>query len=325
MNRAAIAALTLALPGCATQHLAVETGSALADQAGAAAAAASAYVDTVAARRIAANVVLVASDPACRWGSAIFVYQPTAAEIASDAKVPFCSAAAAGAMRYDLRGISQDRLKPTMLLVAALADYAATLDAIVAQKAPDIAARLAGINAYADEAADLLKLNGGRDPLTNDAIADIGPLLNGIAKGLAEAAEARALFAESAAEDQHVTDAIARLKAAIRAWKRSAHSDNQTTVLAMTRVFNRFGADWDFDRRQAFALRLAEADAAIARTDADADALMAALDRLAVAEADLRHIAEGRLSASQRAERARIARSQALWALGAIASAVKVL
>lgn len=324
----ALVAAGLALGGCATQHLAVETGAALAQRTGAAAAEARAYLDLVAARRLQANVTLVASDSSCTWGKAVFIHQPTPAEIAAGKPLPLCASDATGAFRYDLQGVSADRLKPALALIGALADYATAIDAIVGGQPRDIGAALAAMNGKVEEAATIARALGdhaARDPLPAGTISDIAPLLNLVAGALADAARAHALYAQSAADDARIAGVIAQLQQAIRGWATIAHHDNQVTVQAMERVFDGPGRSWDFATRRAFLEVLAETGADIARDDAAAVALVAALDRLKIAEADLRHIAEGHLSPAQRAERARIARAQIAAAFDAVASAAKAL
>ena len=136
-------ALAISLIGCATNALRIEYASDVAAKGKVAAAASRDFLVKVDATRVAANIDLIAVDPACVPNTAYVRRQPLLVRFKNPDKPPrgwLCAPQAIAGVTYDdsfsLAPLGGD-LEPTFVLIDALGAYSAAITAILDDKGPD--------------------------------------------------------------------------------------------------------------------------------------------------------------------------------------------
>lgn len=319
----------LLLAGCAGNAIRLEAAGAVQRDAQAAVAAAGRYFDEVEARRRAAAAALVASDPSCLPLTPLRIQVPLA-PAASPA--PLCLADGAPAPGHtafaiDIADSPRSVLEPRIALVAAVADYADALAAILDAPRIDVAAELTAFADQADRVARFANFAAGTDipGISAAAAGEQGQSLIALiafAHDLArEAKDVKAVRALVAARGATVDRALAALGTQVDVWGRgAARTADDLYGNALFRSYLRGRADLSAAQREELAARIFAARAAARDGPARADAVKAAIDLAATAQKGLRDALAGRFTPEQRRAAARLNLDRITRALGLVAA-----
>ena len=164
-SRASISGLLLfstLMSGCGLNAVRVETAGNTSTLAATVASEAGAILADAQRRREQAILTLVASDPSCALRFPIYIFVPDGTPFGktSPADVPLCADGKVGGASYtgyrrealDLSPKSQDAIKPTLLLIAAVSAYSEGLSKIVNSPKADIGKEIDDALALAQDA-----------------------------------------------------------------------------------------------------------------------------------------------------------------------------
>ncbi|MBB6505254.1 hypothetical protein F4693_002242 [Sphingomonas endophytica] len=317
------------LAGCAGNAIRLEAAGAVQRDTRAAIAASARYFDEIEARRRAAAAALVASDPSC------LPLTPLRLQIPRDpraAPAPLCLADGAPAPGHsvyaiDLADSPRAILAPRIALLAAIADYADALAALLEAPKADVAAELTAFADQADRLARFGAFVAGTDlPDINAAAAsEQGQSLIALiafADQLArEARDVKAVRALVAGRGATVDRALAALAVQVDVWGRgAARTADDLYGNALFRSYLRGRADLGAVQREELAARIFAARAAARDGPARAAEVSAALTLAATAQAGLRDALAGRFTPAQRRAAARLNIDRLTRALGLIAA-----
>lgn len=333
------AASLLALAGCAAQTVLVGDTRSFVTSANAAGDKAAAFFAEARRRQLEANVLLVASDPSCRWGPYLYLRLDPGPAGGLCASGP---AADGSTFRYPLRPISAEAGAPAAQLIAALGAYVGELakldDAYVPefqQTVDDVKARLSkledvlgGLGALDPKglgaAGAALKAAGARYAAPADAVAGLLDFFGGLAKDTTDAAAIRKYVEGNGDRFEAAADALA---VGMQAWNVGvATTASQVAYDSLVVGTNRaLGETADFERRRALLTQLVRAVQDRQAGDAGFDAAARLLSDLKAQHAALRAFAAGKPSPADRARIAKVQEEQAwqfLGRVGDLASAV---
>jgi hypothetical protein len=324
--------LLLAASSCAGNALRVEAAADVHGAADTFVNDAHAALDDARVQRLQANAALVASDVSCEPLRRIVVQRRTGG--ARRGRVPLCASSAAPRLNYqldeiDLRPISEDSLKPTILLIGAIGDYGAALGKIAARPDVDISKELGSFAGRASSASALANgLLGTHLPdpeklLATDQAKSALALLQFFAGLANEQAKVRDINRYVAAHGAKVEAVIPELRAQLRNWIVAiSQGDAEIYQNSLVRAYGNERTHWSFDQRLAFATRVNESRAQSAAAPARAAALDQALTDFADAEATLRRMLAGDFTPAERRRMAKIQGQRMLDALDLISKTV---
>lgn len=314
----------MALMGCATNALRIEYATDVAAKAELAAAASRQYLVEIDKARVAANLELVASDPACVPNAAYVRRQANLSAIRSLETPPrgwLCAAAPTPGVTYDdaisLAPLGAD-LEPTFVLIDAVGAYSAAITKIVDEKGPDPVQDLTDALALARSAEGLLQALAGGTPVVPAAddkrLAAVTGLIAFITELRTEQSKVERLR-HFLANDNAEAGLIIALQNHLDGWETSRKSDeNLRFVLASTLVGQAQRIDPPLPQVQRRAFAKAYYDSAAARIVSGRlkPALDGVLDEVAAADEDFRRVlAENpRLNSEEKKRVAEIARER---------------
>ncbi|MBV9932380.1 MAG: hypothetical protein JO013_15750 [Alphaproteobacteria bacterium] len=330
---ATLAGAALMLGGCAGNALRVEAASEVKTKADRFVADANAALEEAKARRLRANAAVVASDPSCEPLAVIVVQTRTRR---GKGRVPLCAPSIAPKLGYDLqtlelRPISEEALKPTILLISAVGDYGAALGKIADRPDADISKELGSLAGKANSAAALAKAVLGKSVVIPDAekllASDQGKaataLLQFVERLANEQRKVRDINRYVAEHGDKVEQVVPQLRQQMRDWiLLVSQGDAEIYQRSLVRAYASERAKMNFDQRLAFATRVNESRAESAAAPARADAIDDALDAFAAAEKLLRERLAGRFTPEEKRRMAKIAGARMVEALGLIADTV---
>lgn len=327
-----LVAALLALSGCATNQLRVESGRGVAASAAVAAAATRAYLDEVDAARIRVGLDIIALDPNCQNG-AYFLTSPAIGRLTDPARPlrgwlcareqpsPTSERAVVGPIAPELA--------PTLALIDALGDYGAAITDIVDDKQPDPAKDLAEAVKLAEAAEKLLRGGFGGTPLVPaaddkrlGAVLGFIKLVQDIRSDADRAKRLKRLAAETESGAL-----IAALQDHVRIWERArASSANLSRVIAVT-VFAasaRIDPPLPAQARRDYAASLYAADANLTRGASLAPAIDATLKALSDEDRAFRNALGDppRLNADQRRRRGELTRARLIAIFDSLTSLI---
>ena len=319
----------LLLGGCAGNAIRLEAAGAVQRDARAAVAASARYFDAVEQRRRAAAAALVASDPSCLPLTPLRIQVPLTA---AASPAPLCLADGAPAPGHtafaiDIADSPRAVLEPRVALLAAVADYADALAAILEAPKADVVAELTAFADQADRVARFANFAAGTDipGITAAAASEQGQSLialiafaHDLAREANDAAKVRALVA---ARGDTVDRALAALGQQVDIWgKGAARTADDLYGNALFRSYLRGRADLTAAQREELAARVFAARAAARDGPARAAEVKVAIDLAATAQAALRDALAGRFTPAQRRAAARLNLDRVTRALGLVAS-----
>ena len=160
-------AAALALSGCAVDTLRIEGANDVATASTAVVTQANAALDRAKAQRQKAYATLIASDPSCLPISPLYLFVPLGPPVKGAPVAPLCADGPDDKFpgyrveKREADTIGAEALRPTVALVAALADYEAALAKVVAEPEPDVSKELQGIFDKASDARTIAELLSG--------------------------------------------------------------------------------------------------------------------------------------------------------------------
>lgn len=330
MRRPVLSLLLFAsLAGCAGNALRLEAAGAVQRDSRVAVAAAARYFDGIEQRRRAAAAALVASDPSCLPLTPLRLQVPVAP---GAAPAPLClsdAAPAAGhaAFTIDIADSPRAVLEPRIALLAAVADYADALAAILDAPKRDVAAELTAFADQADRLARFANFAAGTDipGIGAAAASEQGQSLIALiafADALArEARDTRAVRALVVERGATVDRALAALVVQVDVWGTgAARTADDLYGNALFRSYLRERADLSAGQREELAARVFAARAAARDGPARAAEVSAALALAATAQAGLRDALAGRFTPAQRRTAVRLNLDRVTRALGLVAA-----
>jgi hypothetical protein len=334
LNRFCLAAAVATLTACSANTLRVES-------AGSVSAASTAMVtqarETLAftrARRDEANTTLVASDRSCSPGAALLLLRRGPDWTPSTPRAPLCAATATPPLGYvtqrmDLSSISDETLKPTLLMIAAVADYGSALSKIVERPDADIAEELNALAGKASEASVLANallgtsLPSATQLLATDQAQAALALLQFAERLSAEARRVRDIRAVVRNHGAEIDALIPRLRDQLTRWLRlSAEGDAQIYVGNLQRVYREQRDTMDFDGRRALVRLINDARLQVEAVQLRQRALDQALTTFQEAQTQLREHLAGNFTPQERARIAQLNRRRMIEALGLVARAI---
>lgn len=323
------------LSACAGNRLDIEEAATVTKASDAMVTQARATLAYATAQRNLAGSTLVASDPSCIPGSSveILIRDPRLGPAAANA--PLCMGDLVRAPRgyrtlmIDLRPLPQESLRPTLLLIAAVADYSGALAKIVARPDVDLTAEL---NAMADKANEarsvansLLGLNlpDAKKALANDQVAAAVAILDFVNDLAREAQQARDIAHLVQERGGEIEAMIPELQAQLNTWLEVfAQGDLQETVVNYQRAYEAQRQRLDFNERLAFVRLINDALTEAQAVTARKAALEELLNTFREAQADLRRALSGNYSDKQRRRIAQIYRDRIIRGLRVAAGAL---
>lgn len=319
----------LLLAGCAGNAIRLEAAGAVQRDARAAVASSARYFDAVEERRRAAAAALVASDPSCLPLSRLRIQVPLnpAAPPAPLCLADGVPAPGHTAFAIDIADSPRLILEPRIALLAAVADYADALAAILDAPNTDVAAELTAFADQATRVARFANVAAGTDipGIDQAAASEQGQSLIALiafASDLArEANDVRKVRALVVERGQAVDRALAALAIQVDVWGRgAARTADDLYGNALFRSYLNGRADLSAAQREDLAARVFAARAAARDGPARADAVKAAIDLAATAQGGLRDALAGRFTPAQRRAAARLNLDRITRALGLVAS-----
>ena len=288
-----------------------------------AAAASRDFLVTVDQTRIAANLDLIAMDPACAPLQTYVRRQPDLRAFKDPANPPrgwLCATAAVKDVTYDqpfsLAPLGGD-LEPTFVLIDALGAYASGLAAIVDEKGDDPIGDLTDALALVRSAEGLLDSLSGAAPVVPSADDKRLAAIKGFAQFLVDLQneKTKADKLKKYVESQGSADTIRALRDHLSAWELSRRSDaNLRFVLAAVLINGAQAADPPLpaERRRAIAKNYYDRAAARVSSAKLKPAIDAVLVELGAADDDLRRVLHDKpnLTAAERARLAEITRER---------------
>ncbi|VXD01182.1 hypothetical protein [Sphingomonas sp. 8AM] len=317
------------LAGCAGNAIRLESAGAVQRDTRVAVAASARYFDDIEARRRAAAAALVASDPGCLPLTPLRIQIPLDPRATPAPLCPGDAAPAPGhaAFAIDIADSPRAILAPRIALLAAVADYADALAAILDAPKTDVVAELTAFADQVDRVARFGNFVAGTDiPGINAAAASeqgqsliaLIAFADQLAREARDVKAVRALVAERGAT---VDRALAALTVQVDVWgKGAARTADDLYGNALFRSYLRGRADLGAAQREELAARIFAARAAARDGPARAAEVSAALALAATAQAGLRDALAGRFTPAQRRAAARVNIDRLTRALGLIAS-----
>ena len=317
------------LAGCAGNAMRLEAAGAVQRDSRAAIAASARYLDAIEARRRAAAAALVASDPSCLPLTPLRIQVPLDPRAAP---APLCLGDAAPAPGHttfaiDVADSPRAVLEPRIALLAAVADYADALAAILDAPRTDVSAELTAFADQADRLArfgafvagtDIPGINAAAASEQGQSLVALIAFADQLAREARDAKAVRALVAERGAA---VDRALAALAVQVDVWgKGAARTADDLYGNALFRSYLRGRADLSAAQREELAARIFAARAAARDGPARAAEVSAALTLARAAQAGLRDALTGRFTPEQRRAAARLNIDRLTRALGLIAS-----
>lgn len=322
MRNVCILMVMFALTSCAANVVRLEHTGEVSTKAKAVTEAVDAYVVDVQARRRAANVALVASDPSCTWGDEIVV------DTMWDGKRGLCDVDGlpqARRLSMPLRPISAAAIRPVAQAVAGIATFQAALAAVLDAKPVDAKAEIDGaIGTLSTAATDLNRIAGGK-------VIDLGPLTGDTGKAVVGLVGALIEIQQTELKVRKV-DAIVRRTDTARLYSNLSSAVTRLDRLqgrtstanlrdALDRVYARDAERMDFVQRRELVRQIAEARDVAEETDAlRLKTLTDAIKELADSDVKLRRALNGDFPPEERRRIAKENRAQALALLSKIAA-----
>ena len=323
MRAAWTLAAACSLAACGANTLRLESAGSVATASTAVVDASREALGELRLRRARANAVIVASDPTCGGGSTILIRLrggPGDSMCVAPGSPPGSFSA------FDTRPVSEASIQPTLVLIAALADYAAVLEKTVGQPNRDIAAELTELAAKAGEAGALANALLGADlPDIPNALAskqaESAIKLAQFASDLAqEAGKVRRVRAIVAERDAQVGEVSAELQRQVDDWLGFAQTDADDTVNRLRIVYEtQIRASREFEQRLDFVEWLQAARADGAQVAARGEAMKAAVTLLGESRATLSKHLAGNFSEAERRRIAAIERQRIFQAIRLLA------
>ena len=326
-----IALVAMLAAGCGSNMLRLESAGQVSVAATAMVTQAREALDLTLQRRREAGETLVASDPSCMPGENLVVVVPGPNWTPGTPPVPLCGNPPAGYQQQivSLRAIPDDALRPTLLLIGAVADYGSALSKIVARPTTDIGDELNAIAAKAGEAV----------VLANALLkAEISNPVTALAGEQAQAAIAMIEFVNQlTAEARRVRDVrefmrrnggaidsqIASLRTQLNRWLEvSAQGDSEVIVNNLRRAYDVERRQLGFQQRLAFVQLINNARMQVDSVEARRTAIDRALRTFQASQTQLREYLAGDFSPEDRARIARLNRDRMIEALGLLTQAM---
>jgi len=318
------------LTGCAADAVRLETARTAQADSRAAVGAAGAYFDAIEQHRREAAAALVGSDPSCLPTARLRIQVPLAPDASPGA--PLCIEGTEPLPGYtaytiDVGPSPREALEPRIALLAAIADYADALAAILDEPGEDVSAELTAFADQLDRLARFSNFVAGTDlPGINAAVqSEQGQsfvALIAFADELArEARQTRDVRALVLASGGTVDRALASLHQQVTSWGQGAAGNADDLYgNALFRTYLRDRASLTSEQREALANRIFVARKTAREGPARAAAVADAIDLAARAQAGLRNALGGRLTADQRRVAAQLNIDRITRALGLVAS-----
>ena len=318
---------TFLLSSCGVNQVRIESASGVVDSSKAVVNVANQSLAEYRLQRAKAVATLVASDTSCRANPVIYIRLATAGPFCTDTLEKDANGNPA-AFAFDTRPIPEALLLPTITLTAALADYAAVLEKIVAAPKVDVTKELQGVADKANQAAVLFEaLNGsGVSKPVLDLSTDQAKAALALAQFAADLAQNQAKVNDIKravrAKDPEIASISGRLKVQVIQWVELAGANADTTSNRLTSVYNdQVRLRPKFEDRLAF-LDIVQASRANAeQVKARQQALVSAIDALDNARARLNNNLANNLSPADRANAQKYSREQIAQALKLLATA----
>lgn len=326
-HRTILLTTALMLSGCGANTLRLESAGAVSTSSTAVVDASRAALAELRLRRARANAVIVASDPSCSGALVIHIRIGSKGALCADGPGPEGTTTP-----LDTRPIADASVQPTLVMIAALADYATALDKTLGAPNRDIATELAALAAKAGEAQALAEalLGAGLPKIPTDLAgeqAQSAIKLAQFASNLAqEAGKVRRVRAIVAKHDAEVGAISAELQKQVRDWVAFAKTDAGVTTSRLRTVYNdQIRNNRPFEQRLAFVELLQSARVDENQVEARGKAMDKAVGLLGESRATLARHLKGDFT---EAERRRIAAiegkriAEALRLLAQVATAV---
>jgi hypothetical protein len=285
------------------------------------------YFDDVESRRQRSAAAVVASDPSCLPNLRLTVQRPRGVR---GRQGPLCPTAglASGHEPYklDFTVTPEHVLKPRLMLVAAVADYAAAMGKIAADPAADVQAELAGFAEKADRVVSFFQLLGYDGPTVGGQLGgDRGKaVLNLLQFAVAlqhEAGQVQRIRLLVRDQGSVVDTAIVQLRDQIDTWGQGDLSIvSYEYTDALERAYRNNRHRMSFAERQATAQMIFEAQAEERMLPSKAKTVLAALDETQAAQRELRQALLGNFSEKRKRQIAKENLDRITRALGMIAA-----
>lgn len=327
----AAALILLPLSGCALNSMRVESARDFSTASNAAMAQTRTYLNSVATRDREAKAVLVASDPSCIPYVSIRIRDP------NTGKQPLCiedpeTSTNSNSFDYSLRPLAA-QLKPRLLLIAAIADYAAALTKITEAKSPDIKDELSNLATKVDEVKAFGDFLTGKDlPSATDLIKDKRvTAITALVQFFTELAHEEGQvdkIRELVAKNGHTVDAaLASLLEQIDAWKRIDKDGAHDIADSLILQYERDRKSWTAEHRLAAVQSIFDARTASQDRAGAAAAVKQAVSQLQSAHTELKALLapDPKLSKKQLAEKRKITRDRIWRALNLIVGAASAV
>lgn len=324
----------LLLAGCATNALRLEYTSDVAAKGKLAVAASRGFLAEVDRSRVAADVDVIALDPACVPNTTFIRIRPDLAAVKDPDRPPrgwFCAATAQPGFTFpepfSLAPLGPD-LEPTFVLIDALAAYSSGLASIVDEKGPDPAADLTDALGLARSADHLLSAITGSNPVVPAAddprVTAVQGFIQFLSDLKSESDKVKRVrkFVE---ERDPEANLIKSLRDHLGVWELSRRTDeNLRLTIAGVLVRTAQASDMSAGQRREFATAYYERSASTLAGAKIGPALDGALQEVAAADADLRRVLKDHpnLNAAERAHVAQITRQRLANAFDALASVI---
>lgn len=326
-HRSLLVTTALVLSGCGANTLRLESAATVSTSSTAVVDASRAALVEHRLRRARANAVIVASDPSCTGAIVVHIRIGSTGALCADEPGPQGTTIA-----LDTRPIADASVQPTLVMIAALADYAAALDKTLGAPNRDIAAELAALAAKAGEARALAEalFGAGLPKIPTDLAGDQAKSaikLAQFASDLAqEAGKVRRVRAIVAARDAEVGAISAELQKQVRDWVAFARTDANDTTSRLRTVYNgQIRNSRPFEQRLAFVELLQSARVDENQVEARGKAMEAAVVLLGNSRATLARHLKGDFTETERRRIAAIEGkriAEALRLLAQVATAV---
>jgi hypothetical protein len=322
----------LLVSACAGNKLRVDAAADVQTASDALVTRATAALDEAKARRLQANAALVASDPSCEPLARIVVQRRTGR--GGGGKTPLCASSSVPRLGYqldvlDLRPISEEALKPTILLISAVGDYGAALGKIAARPNADISKELGSLAGKASSAAAIANgllgtnLPDAEKQLATDQAKTAVALLQFFADLAVEQRKVRDINRYVAEHGDEVEAILPQLATQLSNWILAvSQGDAQIYQNSLVRAYRNERSKWSYDQRLAFATRVNESRAESAAAPARMRALTQALTDFKDAQADLRRKLRGDFTPEEKRRMGQIANQRMLEALDLVAKTV---
>lgn len=317
----------LLLSGCAMNVVRLESADQVSLSANAVVAQSNAALDAISRRRLQALQMLIASDPSCPATREIYIFVPIGPPVPGATLPPLCALG-----KDDTRPgyrtkqlcfdrVGADRLKPTVLMIAAITEYGAAYRTIVAKPKIDVSAILASA---AQKAADAKAIADAVLPDAVPAVPDLETRQARSAEALVqflvdladEARRARDVSKVYETASPKIDAMLDELDAQLADWTRAttlAYAEIETSALRRAYVNGR--DKLTFEGRRAFVELIQKSEFEQNGVRRTANLLSEAIGELSKANSALGDLLAGKPTAEQRARAARINEDRIIRAL----------